>query len=64
MIEKKMVNIVNIRVINEMYEKIMTCVRRHGEATHKFPITIKFHLWSTFNPYLSILILDVFMEYI
>lgn len=59
-----MVDIVNIRFINEIYEKIMTCVRRHGEATQKFPITIKFHPGSTFNPYLSILIFDVFMEYI
>ena len=56
---KKGVRVEYIRVIQDMYEGVMTSVRTPGGETNDFPIRIGLHRGSTLSPYLFNLVLGV-----
>ena len=56
--EKKEVQVGYIRVIQDMYERVMTSVRTHRGETNDFPIRIGLHQGLALSPYLFNLVLD------
>ena len=58
-LEKKGVRVGYIRVIQDMYEGVVTSVRTPGGETTDFPIRIGLHQGSALSPYLFNIVLDV-----
>ena len=58
-LEKKEVHVGYIRVIQNMYEGVMTSVRTPAGETNDFPIRIGLHQGSALSPYLFNIVLDV-----
>ena len=53
-----------IKLIKDIYDRIVTNVRRSGGITSEFPITIGLHPWLTLNLYLYALVVDEHMVFI
>ena len=58
-LKKKGVRVEYIKVIQDMYEGVLTSVRTPGGETTDFPIRIGLHQGSTLSPYLFNIVLDV-----
>ena len=58
-LEKKGVRVGYIRVIQDIYEGVVTSVRTPGGETTDFPIRIGLHQGSALSPYLFNIVLDV-----
>ena len=57
-LEKKEVRVEYIKVIQDMYEGVMTNIKTPRGETNDFPIRIELHQGSALSPYLFNLVLD------